>query len=139
MVTDPTDTETAFARGVAQGYHEAVKAILAAVGLHADKVGSDPEEQAALTALVAEACDAVQLPGLAGNWRYYFDLSPLTKKEAAELGEALTCLWSPHTTLTDYGNWLLRRQNASLSPESRKAAQQRALVRLRHGRGRNNE
>lgn len=134
----PTDVEIGFIQGRADGWRVAVESILESVRLHASTVCGDVDQQTALTALVAKACE-VQMPGIAADyWRYFHDTAPLTEDEKAQLDRALEVMRVPHVTLTDHGYWLQRRQVANLDPLLLAEAQRRALaslVRRREGEG----
>lgn len=133
----PTDVEIAHLQGRSEGWRAAVESILESVRLHASKVCND-DEQTALCALVAKACE-VEMHGVgAAYWRYFYDTAPLTEGEKAQLDRALEVMRVPHVTLTDHGHWLKRRQVANLNPLLLAEAQRRALaslVRRREGEG----
>jgi len=123
------DFELWHAQGRSAGWAAAVQSILESVRLHAAEV-CGPAEQAALVALVAQACE-VKMHGLGAKWRYYYDTSPLTEEEAEQLAQAFVAMRTKHVELTEHGAWLLRRQVANLTPEERQAALDRALARIR--------
>jgi hypothetical protein len=123
------DTKTAYDRGRSDGWRAAVTNIMESVRLFSAEV-CDEAEQAALCALVAKAC-AVKMHDLGRRWEHYYDLSPLSVGEKAQLDRAIQARFVPLLDLTDEGAWLLRRETANRDPQDLAAARQKALERLR--------